>query len=105
MRPTEADAPGIGAADEVFHPATSDPLWNETGWFGFAVLPERDLNRFVYYFHDARTGVSGGGPALWDRAASRPTTACSTTGAGRSRPPALWISPTSGYRTRCGTKC
>ncbi len=55
----------VGAADEVFHDATDDPYWNESGWFGFNV-PERDINGFVYYFHDVRTGVSGGGPALWD---------------------------------------
>jgi hypothetical protein len=55
----------IGAADEVFHPAGEDADWNESGWFGFNV-PQRDINGFVYYFHDVRTGVSGGGPALWD---------------------------------------
>ncbi|MBH0779637.1 DUF7064 domain-containing protein [Nocardia bovistercoris] len=55
----------IGAHDEVFHPAGEDPYWNESGWFGFHI-PERDINGFFYYFHDVRTGVSGGGPALWD---------------------------------------
>lgn len=55
----------IGEADEVFHPAGDDVDWNESGWFGFA-LPERLINGFVYYFHDVRTSVSGGGPALWD---------------------------------------
>jgi hypothetical protein len=55
----------IGAADEVFHPAGDDADWNESGWFGFNI-PQRDINGFVYYFHDVRTGVSGGGPALWD---------------------------------------
>jgi hypothetical protein len=54
-----------GAADEVFHPAGDDEHWCESGWFGFAI-PERDINGFVYYFHDVRTGISGGGPALWD---------------------------------------
>lgn len=53
------------ASDETFHPPGDDPYWNESGWFGFAV-PERDINGFVYYFHDVRTGISGGGPALWD---------------------------------------
>ena len=55
----------IGAQDEVFHPASTDPDWNESAWFGFSI-PERDINGFVYFFHDVRTGVSGGGPALWD---------------------------------------
>jgi hypothetical protein len=55
----------IDAADEVFHRAGDDPYWSESGWFGFSV-PERDINGFVYYFHDIRTGISGGGPALWD---------------------------------------
>ncbi|MCK0177041.1 MULTISPECIES: hypothetical protein [Mycobacteriaceae] len=57
----------IGAADEVFHPPSDDPDWCESGWFGFAI-PERDINGFIYYFHDVRTGASGGGPALWDPA-------------------------------------
>lgn len=55
----------ISADDEVFHPAGDDVNWCESGWFGFAI-PERDINGFVYWFHDLRTGVSGGGPALWD---------------------------------------
>ena len=55
----------MDAADEVFHPAGDDVDWNESGWFGFAI-PQRDINGFFYYFHDIRTGVSGGGPALWD---------------------------------------
>ena len=55
----------VEAADEVFHPAGEDPNWKESAWFGFAI-PERDLNGFFYFFHDVRTGVSGGGPALWD---------------------------------------
>ena len=58
-------ADAVGAEHEVFHRPDDDPDWNESGWFGFAI-PERDINGFVYYFHDARTGTSGGGPALWD---------------------------------------
>jgi hypothetical protein len=58
-------SPAIDAGDEAFHPAGEDPHWNESAWYGFAV-PERDMNGFVYFFHDVRTGVSGGGPALWD---------------------------------------
>jgi hypothetical protein len=60
-----AEAFAVGNADEVFHPPGQDPNWNESGWFGFNI-PEREINGFVYYFHDARTGISGGGPALWD---------------------------------------
>ena len=55
----------LDEADEVFHPAGDDVDWNESGWFGFNI-PDRDINGFVYYFHDVRTGVSGGGPAMWD---------------------------------------
>jgi hypothetical protein len=55
----------IDASDEAFHEPGDDPHWNESAWFGFSV-PERDLVGFVYCFHDVRTGVSGGGPALWD---------------------------------------
>lgn len=55
----------IGASDEVFHEPTDDPHWNESGWFHFSI-PERDLTGFMYYWHNARTGIAGGGPALWD---------------------------------------
>ncbi|MBL7498076.1 hypothetical protein I6A84_14520 [Frankia sp. CNm7] len=55
----------LDASDEAFHPAGDDPCWNESAWFGFSV-PERRMNGFVYFFHDVRTGVSGGGPAVWD---------------------------------------
>jgi hypothetical protein len=55
----------IEAGDEMFHPAGQDPYWNESAWFGIPI-PERTMNGFVYFFHDVRTGVSGGGPALWD---------------------------------------
>ena len=54
----------LGEADEVFHPAVT----TSTGTRRLVRLqhPDRDINGFVYYFHDVRTGVSGGGPALWD---------------------------------------
>ncbi|WP_280514661.1 hypothetical protein [Mycobacterium asiaticum] len=29
-------------------------------------MPERDLNGFLYFFQDVRSGISAGGPALWD---------------------------------------
>ena len=54
----------IDATDEVFH-AGDDPHFNESVWFSFAI-PEREMNGFVYFFHNSRTGTSGGGPALWD---------------------------------------
>jgi hypothetical protein len=56
MRPSD-----MSESDEIFHPPGDDPYWNESGWFGFNI-PERNINGFVYYFHDVRTGVSGGGP-------------------------------------------
>ena len=55
----------IDATDEVFHAAGDDPHFNESAWFSFAI-PEREMNGFVYFFHNSRTGTSGGGPALWD---------------------------------------
>src|ERR1700754_3235132 len=55
----------VSDADEAFHTPDGDVHWNESGWFGFHV-PQRQLNGFVYYFYDVRTGASGGGPALWD---------------------------------------
>ena len=101
-RPMAAETAGV--ADEVFHPAGDDEHCCESGWFGFAI-PERDINGFVYYFHDVRTGISGGGPHCGTPAASRSTIACSTTGAGTSRRPARWYSGTSGFRIRFATKC
>jgi hypothetical protein len=64
---------GVRASDlnEAFHTATDDPHWAESGCFAISV-PERDINGFVYYFHDNRTGSSGGGPALWDPSGEQP---------------------------------
>lgn len=55
----------VRAEDEVFHPAGEDPHWIETIWVSFQV-PEHALNGWVYIWHDARSGISGGGPAVWD---------------------------------------
>lgn len=51
--------------DGAFHSPTADPDWAESSCFTVSV-PDLDINGFVYYFHDARCGISGGGPALWD---------------------------------------
>ncbi|OHV28850.1 hypothetical protein BCD49_37185 [Pseudofrankia sp. EUN1h] len=55
---------GLDAGDEVFHHG-EDPYWRESVWFHFSV-PARNLIGFVYFFYDPRTGVPGGGPAIWD---------------------------------------
>jgi hypothetical protein len=47
--------------DGTFHAATDDPDWAESSCFTVSV-PERDINGFIYYFHDVRCGISGGGP-------------------------------------------
>lgn len=55
----------VNTHDGAFHPATDDPDWAESSCFTVSV-PERDINGFIYWFHDVRCGLSGGGPALWD---------------------------------------
>ncbi|OBK13706.1 hypothetical protein A5636_01405 [Mycobacterium asiaticum] len=59
------------AHDGAFHAATDDPDWAESSCFAVSV-PERGINGFVYFFHDARCGISGGGPALWDPSGEHP---------------------------------
>lgn len=59
------------AHDGAFHAASDDPEWAESGCFAISV-PERDINGFLYFFHDVRSGMSGGGPALWDPTGEMP---------------------------------
>lgn len=54
----------LDARDEAFH-GGDDPYWRESSWYHFSV-PERKLIGFVYYFYDLRSGLPGGGPAVWD---------------------------------------
>jgi hypothetical protein len=59
------------AHDGAFHSPTDDPDWAESSCFTVSI-PERDINGFIYYFHDVRCGISGGGPALWDPTGEQP---------------------------------
>lgn len=54
------------AADDSFHPpASDDPWWTETAWFGFAV-PERALAGAVYPIFRPNLGVCAAGVHVWD---------------------------------------
>src|SRR6185437_3122572 len=59
------------AHDGAFHAPSDDPDWAESSCFSVSI-PERDINGFIYYFHDARCGITGGGPALWDPSGEQP---------------------------------
>ena len=50
--------------DEIFHPAGDDPHWLESVWTSFHV-PERDLNGWIYVWHDVRTGTAGVWALAW----------------------------------------
>jgi hypothetical protein len=52
--------------DDRFHLRTGDPLWNESGWFPFAV-PERALAGFIYCTFRPNMGLANGGVVIWDR--------------------------------------
>lgn len=56
----------ITAADDEFHPPTSDdPSWAETCWFTFSV-PERRLSGQLYPFFQPNLGVLSAGVYVWD---------------------------------------
>lgn len=54
------------AADDEFHPPTSDdPFWSETCWFSFSV-PERKLSGQLYPFFRPNQGVMAAAAYFWD---------------------------------------
>jgi hypothetical protein len=56
----------VSAADDEFHPPTSDdPFWTETCWFTFTV-PERTLSGQLYPFFRPNQGVMAAGVYFWD---------------------------------------
>lgn len=62
----------LTAADDSFHPPTSDdPLWTETSWYGFAV-PERKLGGMIYPLFRRNQGVCSIAVHVWDAAAHEP---------------------------------
>jgi hypothetical protein len=54
------------AENETFHPNDGNPYWNESAWFSF-VIPEHEINGWVYFWHRPNMNVSFGGVCLWDR--------------------------------------
>lgn len=62
----------LGTADDRFHPVpTSDPMWTETTWWGFAV-PERALGGMVYALFRPNLGVAALVTQVWDADAVEP---------------------------------
>ena len=56
----------VTPADDSFHaPATDDPFWTETAWFGFSV-PERRMSGAVYPLFRPNQGVCSAGVYVWD---------------------------------------
>lgn len=65
----------VTAADDEFHPPTSDdPAWAETCWFTFSV-PERRLSGQLYPFFSPNLGVLAQGVYVWDEHGTLPHTA------------------------------
>lgn len=55
----------IRPEDDSLHERSSDPLWNESGYFGFMV-PERALEGAIYVYHRPNMNYVVGGVILWD---------------------------------------
>ncbi len=55
------------AVADRFHPDhdRSDPYWNESSWFSWAI-PEKKISGFFYYFFRPNMNTFCGGPAMWD---------------------------------------
>lgn len=66
MRATEGRPKLNSDVDSWHHHAKSDHLrWNESAWFGFMV-PERNINGWLYYWHRPHMQLTAGGLAVWD---------------------------------------
>ncbi len=62
----------LTAADDCLHaPASDDPLWTETSWYGFAV-PERKLAGMIYPLFRRNQGVCSISVQVWDAGAHEP---------------------------------
>ena len=56
----------LDAGDDSFHaPASDDPCWTETAWFGFSV-PERRLSCAIYPLFRPNLGLCAAGVYVWD---------------------------------------
>lgn len=56
----------LTAADDRLHPpASDDPWWTETAWFGFAV-PERGLGGSIYQIYRSNQGVMATAVYVWE---------------------------------------
>lgn len=70
MRVTEGRPTLSPDVDSWYHHAKSDHLrWNESAWFGFMV-PERNINGWLYYWHRPNQRLTAGGLAVWDHTAA-----------------------------------
>ena len=55
----------ISTTDEVFHPRTDDPWWNEASYVTFRI-PERELMVLLYFYFRPNQNTVMGGPIIWD---------------------------------------
>jgi hypothetical protein len=55
----------VAVADDLFHPRTDDPWWNEASYITFRV-PERDLIGLLYFYFRPNQNTVMGGPIIWD---------------------------------------
>lgn len=70
----DGDIVPLTADDDGLHvPATDDPWWTETCWFGFFV-PERRLMGYFYPWFRPNLGVQAGGVVIWDESSWLPWT-------------------------------
>jgi hypothetical protein len=51
--------------DELFHPRTDEPWWNEASYISFGV-PECDLMALLYFYFRPHQNTAMGGPLIWD---------------------------------------
>jgi hypothetical protein len=60
-------------SDDRFHARSSNPYWNESGWFSCAI-PERNVNAWIYIWHRPNMNLSAGGLDIWDDTGEHPYT-------------------------------
>src|SRR5262249_26467321 len=52
-------------ADDRWHERTDSPYWNESSWLNI-MIPEHNINGFIWFFHRPNMKLSAGVVGLWD---------------------------------------
>ena len=55
----------VAPEDDRWHERTDSPYWNESSWLN-VMIPELNINGFIWFYHRPNMKLSAGGVGLWD---------------------------------------